>query len=352
MSEGNRSQKQISRRYFLKLTGLSVLGLASPLTLKNINISRSSTEEPATSLGRVLHPEDMVFGAPKFTTIPLRTVVLNTIVNLEEEVEGSPDQYNNRIWYKVKEGGYIHSAAVQLVENKTNPITNLWHIDGQLAQVTVPFTQGWKTFHINRNTFEPFYFGSTHWVETLVEDEQGVSFYRMREDRWGDIYFIPTTHIHVLTTNELQPISADTPPQEKRIEVRLQDQMMAAFEGDRLVLLSPISSGQVGTNEDFSTPPGSYEVTYKRPSRHMVHSDRIGFDDGELFGVPWVSYFTDTGIAFHGTYWHNEFGRPRSHGCVNLPIDAARFIYLWTLPTVPPLEKTYTSNHGTRVLVY
>jgi hypothetical protein len=47
----------------------------------------------------------------------------------------------------------------------------------------------------------------------------------------------------------------------------------------------------------------------------------------DLPGVPWCSFFTGTGVAIHGTYWHNDYGRPRSHGCVNLPSMDAKFIY-------------------------
>ena len=49
----------------------------------------------------------------------------------------------------------------------------------------------------------------------------------------------------------------------------------------------------------------------------------------ETPNVPWVTYFNgDEG--FHGTYWHNAFGSPRSHGCVNMPIDVAKFVYEWS----------------------
>ena len=54
-----------------------------------------------------------------------------------------------------------------------------------------------------------------------------------------------------------------------------------------------------------------------------------GFD---LPGVPWVTFFTSTGVSFHGTYWHNDYGTPRSHGCVNLLPEDAKFLYRWTSP--------------------
>lgn len=62
---------------------------------------------------------------------------------------------------------------------------------------------------------------------------------------------------------------------------------------------------------------------------------RRGASDFELRDVPWIQYFA-AGYALHGAYWHDVFGTPRSHGCVNLaPIDA-RYVFMWTDPPVPP----------------
>ena len=98
-------------------------------------------------------------------------------------------------------------------------------------------------------------------------------------------------------------------------------QVMTAYEKNEPIFMSELASGQLNGDSNLTTPTGEYFVNYKRPSRHMAHSDRTGADGDELYGVPWVSYFTDSGIAFHGTYWHNNFTRPRSHGCINLPIS-------------------------------
>jgi lipoprotein-anchoring transpeptidase ErfK/SrfK len=76
---------------------------------------------------------------------------------------------------------------------------------------------------------------------------------------------------------------------------------------------------------------------------------KIGIYD--LPGVPWCSFFTSTGIAFHGAYWHNDFGQPRSHGCVNLPTSAAKFLYRWATPNVPP-EANYLHKPGTGTTVH
>ena len=74
-----------------------------------------------------------------------------------------------------------------------------------------------------------------------------------------------------------------------------------------------------------------------------------GFD---LPGVPWVLYITEGGISFHGTYWHNDYGKPRSHGCINLPSEGAKFIYRWTRPEVPPdVDYLHLPGQGTQVSI-
>jgi len=69
----------------------------------------------------------------------------------------------------------------------------------------------------------------------------------------------------------------------------------------------------------------------------------------DLPGVPWVCYFTEEGVAFHGTFWHNDFGRPRSHGCINLLSETAKWLYRWTLPAVPYEEQLASKVGGTAV---
>jgi lipoprotein-anchoring transpeptidase ErfK/SrfK len=65
--------------------------------------------------------------------------------------------------------------------------------------------------------------------------------------------------------------------------------------------------------------------------------------------VPWVLYIKESGISFHGTYWHNDFGRPRSHGCINLTPQAARWLYRWTTPVVAPTDLFAYKDKGTKV---
>lgn len=109
----------------------------------------------------------------------------------------------------------------------------------------------------------------------------------------------------------------------KSIMVAISQQLLIASKGDEVVLSSYVSTGKAG----FDTPLGSYAILSKLPSQTME-----GVIGGEYYNVPdvpSVMYFTNHGHALHGTYWHSNFGTPMSHGCVNLPMDVAAFLYQW-----------------------
>ena len=114
---------------------------------------------------------------------------------------------------------------------------------------------------------------------------------------------------------------------DKKIVVDRSDQELTAYDGDTLYMTTTISTGLALT----PTPRGTFHVFKKTPSRYMQGPlpylrDRQYYD---LPGVPWNLYFTKGGAVIHGAYWHESFGSPYSHGCVNLKPDVAREIYLW-----------------------
>lgn len=115
-----------------------------------------------------------------------------------------------------------------------------------------------------------------------------------------------------------------------------------------MVLSVRCSSGAKGSG----TPLGDFSTYHKGPSIHMTNQGDAVDNIYDLPGVPWVSFFTGNGDAFHGTYWHNDYGRPRSRGCVNLPSEAAKFIYRWSRPTLPPdTDYLHLPGQGTRVQI-
>lgn len=112
----------------------------------------------------------------------------------------------------------------------------------------------------------------------------------------------------------------------KRIVVDRSEQMLYAYENGELFMQEPISTGLDLT----PTPRGTFWIYLKTPDRYM-QGPLPGISDQyyDLPGVPWDLYFTFQGGAIHGAYWHDNFGQPWSHGCVNLPVDKVEELYHW-----------------------
>lgn len=120
------------------------------------------------------------------------------------------------------------------------------------------------------------------------------------------------------------PAPAPAPAAGKYIVVNLTTQWLYAFEGDVQVFDAPVSTGRDGLN----TPTGTFSIYAKVPLQTMS-----GTIAGEYYSVPNVPHamYIYGGVAMHGTYWHNQFGTGArlSHGCINLPLDAAEWLYNW-----------------------
>lgn len=110
----------------------------------------------------------------------------------------------------------------------------------------------------------------------------------------------------------------------KRIVIDLSEQWLYAYSGEQIVFDAPVSTGRDG----FNTPVGRYAIYHKVRSQTMR-----GCAGGECWNVPNVPHamYIVGGVAIHGTYWHNQFGSGvrRSHGCINLPVDSAAWLYSW-----------------------
>lgn len=123
---------------------------------------------------------------------------------------------------------------------------------------------------------------------------------------------------------------------EKWIDVNITKQTLVAYEGTKAVYTTLVSSGEAGLGDPEttkSTKRGIFRIHTKYLSITM-DSDVVG-EEFELRDVPYVQYF-ENGYALHGSYWHDVFGQPKSHGCVNLAPEDARRLFFWTEPPIPP----------------
>lgn len=303
------------------------------------------------NFGRVIDSHIEVFSEPSFNAKRLEFLWKDAIVPLNGIRYNEETESHNRVWYQVSEEGYVHSGMIQPVNTILNEVSEDIPKGGRLAEVTVPFTDSFWAAGRNQPLAYRFYYGTTHWVIDLVYDQSGEAWYMLVEDKWDLRYYVRARHLRLIPYDELSPLSAHVPDRYKRLEIYLPNQYMVAFEDDIPVFMTRIASGGVFIDGNFSTQPGHYITFHKRPSRHMA-AGNLAAGGYDLPGVPWITYFTESGISFHGTYWHNNFGKPRSHGCVNLTSQAAKWIYRWTIPIVPYHEQRVFEHYGTSIHIY
>ena len=139
------------------------------------------------------------------------------------------------------------------------------------------------------------------------------------------------------------------PTDDKWISVDLNYQRAYAWEGNKLIKKFAISSGKSRT----PTVTGDFRIWAKTPSQTMEGGSRAAGDYYNLPNVQWVQYFYQD-YSFHGAYWHNNFGVPMSHGCVNMTNADAKWLYEWASPTVTDFKWHVTdkSDPGTLVIVH
>ena len=337
--------KQVSRREFIKLSSAGFLSAALS------ELHQSPVSARGLQIGRVLLDVILMYDRPSFNGVVVKSLKFDELITIDETVIGDEFPAYNRAWHRIGEIGYIHSSQVQPVKVKYNEPQKPPDY-GILSEVTVPFTHAREGPGMNFSTVYRYYHGSTHWVNRLVKGEDGIFWYRIDDDQGEEIYYyVRAEHLHVIPFEEVSPLSPDVPNWEKTVSVFMDQQMMIAYEGNDAVYIAQISTGDTITNHRWKTPLGRFETFYKRPSRHMA-AGNMAFGEYDLPGVPWVNYLTSYGIAFHGTYWHNEFGTPRSHGCINMTPEDAKWLYRWTRPDVPyDYQLKYRPGHGTQTLI-
>ncbi len=367
MPDHSITAQSINRRNFLKVSGVgffAALGLGfpsarsfsclfDPALFPRISSRGLADLDKVEALlpgqqGRVLEAEVSVYDMPSFKGNRIKNHYRDTVLSLTGVTVGNSQDSFNLVWYRVGDGGYVHSGSLQPVFTLTNPVASQIPAGGTLAEVTVPFTDA----HWDPGKEQPvsyrFYYATTYWVVEIVQDDNGEPWYGILDDKWDYIYYVPAQHLRIIPPDELQPISPDIPGNLKRIEVHLPEQVMVAYEADQPVYMARVASGARFSDGDYSTPAGRYSTFHKQASRHMARGN-LAYNGYDLPGVPWNSYITEEGIAFHGTYWHNNFGKPRSHGCINMTPQASKWLYLWTMPGVPPEQGVIYEETGTTV---
>jgi hypothetical protein len=333
----------LSRRDFLKLGSATLLSLLfSELRLDSVQAA------PVPQQGRVLATSLFVRDAPAFSGKKVTTLKRDDLLDIAGQVYGGEAGDYNRQWYRLSSQEYVYSGWVQSVKTTLNPVVMQIPETGVLGEITVPYADSYYGINISPSPGPRLYYATTHWVTAAVVDKRdGSLWYRAYDAAIKAYYYIRPEWAHLFSPEEIAPLSPQVPDSEKHIEIYLDRQLLLAFEWNVLVYAARVATGR----KNYESPTGWFHTFHKRPTYHMFG----GADEFSIFdlpGVPWDSYITDSGVALHGTYWHNDFGTQHSHGCINMALQDAKWIYRWTLPTVPPGESLVLQpGIGTRVQI-
>ncbi len=336
--------KNISRRDFLKWSGTALALAALPHWPEEKN-TQQTMDPPPKPLGRIATWwRQAVRKEPDTNAEWVAWKTRDEVIPLHGAISGKAPWPGNPIWYQTDDG-FIHSGYVQPVNDTPQPdvISDVAE-PGFWSQVCVPIAEArWRPD--NKYVRYKLYYGTVYRVIAAVQDEEEDWWYQLKD---GVTYapgpYVPAWSVRRITPAEMAPISPGQP--DKWIEIKLSNQHLTCFEGESPVFITRISSGAGGT-----TPRGEYRVLYKRHTRRMTGGSGDGYYD--LPGVAFPVYYTHSAIAIHGTYWHNDFVRPHSHGCINVSNDAAQWIFRWSDPIVPyeDYERKGSEDDATRIVV-
>ena len=275
----------------------------------------------------------------------VQTVRRDQTLDVAGEFVG-PGPERNQTWYGARRG-FVYSAWLQRMERFRTPriytdvgAWGIWieTIVAAAPAYAEPSERSALRYQYNYGTI-------FHVTETFTDATGRVWYstfdeYASKSDNVNPTkHWVPAIFFRPFEINEFTAINPHTP--HKRIVIDLAAQSLTCYEGDRTVLTSRIASGAAFTVGEavlaYTTPRGEFSAILKMPSRHMraPEAERNSSAWFDLPGVPWNTFFTYEGIAIHGTYWHNDYGLPRSHGCVNVPIEVAKYVYFWTNPVAP-----------------
>jgi len=334
----------VSRRRFLIGSGASFAHLALPHTYLYDDIPRVTA--PPKAYGRVATWWGQVVRAePSQRAARVTSLTRDEVIPLRAAVIGDPPWPTNPVWYET-EGGYVHSGYIHPVDNAPqSEVVAEVEEPGFWAEVSVPIAEArWRP--LSPYVSYKLYHETVYRVVKAVADDEGGWWYQLKDGlTWSPGPYVRAETMRRIPPEQLQPISPGRT--DKWLSISIPDQRLACMEGDRVAFETPIASGVYG----LGTPLGEFRILYQRHTSRMT-----GGEEGDRYDLPGVAfptYFTWSGVAIHGTYWHNDFGRRHSHGCVNVTSDAAQWIFRWVEPHVPYSDHTLRTppGEGTRVVV-
>jgi lipoprotein-anchoring transpeptidase ErfK/SrfK len=352
--------KRVSRRDFLKLSGLGIgclalrpLGVAKISSIFGAPLSGIPDFPSAKQLARVTKGMVEVKSHPDSNSPTIGVLYEDAVVPWLREIAGSTPSYvfNNQRWVETPEG-YVYGPLLQPVKNLPNaPVSTLQQTSlgsGMWAEVTVPYvdvilqteptSNSWVEARVDEGLPVRLYYSQVFWVDQIKTDDSGKTLYRVNPNYYGgvDMLWAAAEAFRPISNAELEPINPQA--EDKRIIVDVTYQTLSCYEESREVYFCRVSSGakfdMFGNPVDaWATPLGQYRISVKYMSLQMSGGTTgAGYD---LPGIGWTSIFATGGVAIHSTFWHNNYGDAMSHGCVNITPEDAKWIFRWSAPLVP-----------------
>jgi L,D-transpeptidase catalytic domain len=335
--------KKLTRRDFLKLSSIT-LGAAAFTTLSPTDLRLG---QRLTTLGRnTLRKGVKVLSRPNGYEGELVTLLeVDEVVEIYRAVVGRSyygHEYNH-VWFEIPQG-YVYSSWIQPVKDEIQTPLSVMPADGIFAELSVPYAEP----HVepdpnsalaldNPEYFDTtrVYYSTVYKIDGMAADANNDLWYRVANDQEPYSFWLEAKYLRVITPEEISPLSPDVT--DKLIVADVETHWLSAYEGKTEVFRTRFSSGASyfapdGTEHEGINTHGEYPIYSKRITRHMAGGV---FPNGyNLPGIGWVSYWF-RGAAIHSTYWHNDFGHPRSHGCLNCTPEAAKWLFRWSTPPVP-----------------
>jgi hypothetical protein len=368
-------KNSFSRRDFMKVSGVGLGALAfRPFDFETLYTPKRLPQFPASEIiGRMTGMTDVRVKPSNDPLVgtPVATLYDDNLIEWTREVVGTAIGLTNQKYLETPQG-YVWSSRVQPTRNLPNtPVTEIpAGQPGFWAEVTVPYidltlegpaASPWMQSLIQYNFPPRLYYGQVAWIDQ-VRQNNGFVEYRWNESPghgygFGDIFWADGAGLKILTEEDVAPISPTVDPNEKRIIADLTYQTLSCMEGNNEVYFCRISSGAEFNADgqavdNWATPVGELNTHWKIISLNMSGgSSASGYSTP---GVPWSTVIHGDGIAIHGAFWHNDFGERRSHGCINVRPEEAKWIFRWTTPYISLAQceqRLSWPDHGTTVTV-
>lgn len=243
-------------------------------------------------------------------------------------------------WTKINTDEWVQTANLVNAGGSVSRFTGV-----QLPEEGLPYTVAWTLVNLYPSKVpggDPRESNGMHYRYTLVYIYDSVEiddyrWYQIGENKW----------VHQFNVAKIQPVATPEDVDTDRwVSIDLYEQTLIAYEGDRPIFATLIATGL----DRWPTREGVYNIYYRKTRKHMS-GGAVGDDYYFLEEVPWTMFF-DEGRALHGAYWHDAFGYRRSHGCVNLSLTDAHWLYQWVAETFDGKLTSADVEEGPAVYVY